>query len=127
MENQDNIEKEADLKRWFREDWRDISRKDEHGRHPPCGRQDASKGPYPKCRPRRKVSKETPSTYRGMSKKTKEKAIRQKRDAEKAPRVDKKPHMTSHHKLKKKSQSEVIMKKSDWLRIGMLQGWISNN
>jgi hypothetical protein len=60
-----------------------------------------------------------------MSKKTKEKAVTQKRDVEKAPRVDKKPHMASHHKLKKKSSVEVTMSKDQWLQIGKDLGWIS--
>jgi hypothetical protein len=75
MKNDENLEKEANLDRWFKEDWRDISKKDKNGKHPPCGRSDTSKGSYPKCRPSRKVSKETPTTSRGMSKKTKEKAV----------------------------------------------------
>ena len=124
MENNDNLDKEANLDRWFKEKWVDISKKDKHGKHPPCGRSDTSKGSYPKCRPSRKVSRETPTTSRGMSQKTKEKAVRQKRKAEKAPRVDKKPHMTSHHKLKKKSEVEVLLKKAQWIQIGLNQGWI---
>jgi len=125
MKNDENLEKEANLDRWFKEKWVDISKKDKNGKHPPCGRSDTSKGSYPKCRPSRKVSKETPTTSRGMSKKTKEKAVTQKRDAEKAPRVNKKPHMASHHKLKKKSSVEVTMSKDQWLQIGKDLGWIS--
>lgn len=98
--------KEANLDRWFAEKWVDISRKTKDGRHPPCGRSDASKGSYPKCRPSKKVSKDTPSTSRGMSAKTKARAVAQKRKAEQKPRVNKKPHMTSHHKLKKRSIDE---------------------
>jgi hypothetical protein len=61
-----------------------------------------------------------------MSKKTKSKAVRQKRDAEKSPRVDKKPHMTSHHDLKnKKSSSEIRMTKEAWFEIGLKAGWIN--
>lgn len=30
--------------------WVNICRKDENGKHPPCGRPDTSKGAYPKCR-----------------------------------------------------------------------------
>lgn len=32
-----------DLGRWFREKWVDISKKDKDGKHPPCGREAASK------------------------------------------------------------------------------------
>jgi len=125
MENK-SLEKSANLDRWFKEKWVDISRKDKKGKHPPCGRPDASKGAYPKCRPSKKVSKDTPSTSRGMSKKTKEKAVKQKRRAESATRVDKKPHMTSHHDLKnKKTYSEIRMNKEAWLRIGIKAGWIN--
>lgn len=119
--------KQADLRRWLKEQWVDISRKDKDGKHPPCGRSSANKGGgYPKCRPSKKVSKDTPSTSKGMSKKTKEKAVRQKRKAEKAPRSGKKPHMTSHHKLKKKSSVDFQIKftKEDWIRIGMSEGWL---
>jgi len=30
--------------------WVNICRKDENGKHPPCGRESDSKGAYPKCR-----------------------------------------------------------------------------
>ena len=53
------MNKEADLNRWFKEKWVDISRKDKSGKHPECGRDDADKGAYPKCRPSKKVSKES--------------------------------------------------------------------
>ena len=61
-----------DLRRWFKEKWVDVSRKDKDGKHPPCGRDEAktdSKG-YPKCRPSKKVSEDTPKTSRSMSQKT---------------------------------------------------------
>jgi hypothetical protein len=38
------MNKESDLKRWFKEKWVDISKKDESGKHPECGRSDADKG-----------------------------------------------------------------------------------
>ena len=40
------------LKKWFKEKWVDVSRKDKDGKHPPCGRSKAKKGSkgYPKCR-----------------------------------------------------------------------------
>ena len=70
-----------DLRRWFKEKWVDVSRKDKDGKHPPCGRGEAkkdSKG-YPKCRPSKKVSSETPKTTKGMSANDKEAATRRKR------------------------------------------------
>jgi len=87
-----------DLRRWFRERWVDISKKDASGKHPPCGRSKSKKKGYPKCRPSVKVSSETPETTGEMSKGEKIKAIRLKRKAEKKKRKDKKPHMTSHLK-----------------------------
>jgi len=58
-----------------------VGSKDKDGKHPPCGRSDAktdSKG-YPKCRPSKKVSKDTPKTSRSMSSKEKKAATRRKR------------------------------------------------
>ena len=89
-----------DLGRWFKEKWVDVSRKID-GKHPPCGRSDADgekgrKG-YPKCRPSKKVSKETPKVASSYSKKEKGAMTSQKRNAEKKdPKVGKgnKPTMT---------------------------------
>ena len=76
------MNKEADLKRWFKEKWVDISRKDKSGKHPECGRSDADKGAYPKCRPSKKISKETPTTSKSLSKRDKKKAVNIKRRKE---------------------------------------------
>lgn len=93
--------KQSNLDRWFKEDWVDISKKDESGKHPPCGRSDADeKSGYPKCRPSKRVSEETPETTKSMSKEEKTKAVAQKRRAEAKPREGKKPHMTSHAEKK---------------------------
>jgi hypothetical protein len=98
-----------DLKRWFREKWVDISRKDKSGKHPPCGRKKSSKKNYPKCRPSVKVSTETPETTGEMSDSEKKAAVRQKRSAEaKKKRKGKKPIMTSHHNIKE----EVLLEKN---------------
>jgi len=78
------MNKESDLKRWFKEKWVDISKKDESGKHPECGRSDADKGAYPKCRPSKKVSKETPTTSKSLSKRDKKKAVSIKRRKESA-------------------------------------------
>lgn len=75
-----------DLGRWFKEKWVDVSKKVD-GKHPPCGRSsaDGEKGRkgYPKCRPSKKVSKETPKTVSSYSKKEKKSMTNQKRKAEK--------------------------------------------
>ena len=94
-----------DLGRWFREKWVDISKKDKDGKHPPCGREAASKkhGAYPKCRPSKQVSSDTPETSGEMSKDEKEAAVRQKRRVEKKRRKDKKPHMASHKDIKEQT------------------------
>jgi hypothetical protein len=57
-----------DLRRWFKEKWVDISKKVK-GKHPPCGRKDADGKSYPKCRPSKKVSKETPKVASSYDKK----------------------------------------------------------
>lgn len=59
----------ASLRRWFKEEWVDISTK-KKGKHPPCGRKSAKKGEgrsYPKCRPKKKVSSKTPRTASSLS------------------------------------------------------------
>jgi hypothetical protein len=78
-----------DLKRWFKEKWVDVSKKVD-GKHPPCGRKEADGKSYPKCRPSKKVSKETPKTASSYSKKEKKSMTSQKRRAEKKePKVGK--------------------------------------
>ena len=71
-----------DLRRWFKEKWVDVSKKVD-GKHPPCGRKDADGKSYPKCRPSKKVSKETPKVASSYSKKEKKSMTTQKRRAEK--------------------------------------------
>ena len=71
-----------DLRRWFKEKWVDVSKKVD-GKHPPCGRKDAEGKSYPKCRPSKKVSKETPKVASSYSKKEKKSMTSQKRRAEK--------------------------------------------
>ena len=62
------------LDTWFKEKWVDVSRKDKDGKHPECGRDDADKGAYPKCTPKKKAD--------SMSKKEKKSASDRKRKAE---------------------------------------------
>ena len=91
-----------DLSRWFKEKWVDVSRKID-GKHPPCGRSDADgekgrKG-YPKCRPSKKVSKDTPKVASSYNKKEKKSMTSQKRRAEKKdPKIGKgnKPTFTRY-------------------------------
>jgi hypothetical protein len=97
-----------DLRRWFKEKWVDISRKDESGNYAPCGRSKSKKKKYPKCRPSIRVSSETPETSGEMTREEKIKAIRLKRKAEKKKRKGKKPHMTSHLK----EAVEILLEKN---------------
>lgn len=82
-----------DLGRWFKEKWVDVSKK-VGGKHPPCGRSsaDGEKGrkTYPKCRPSKKVSKDTPKIASSYDKKEKKNMTAQKRRAEKKdPKIGK--------------------------------------
>lgn len=89
-----------DLKRWFKEKWVDVSKK-VGGKHPPCGRKDANGKSYPKCRPSKKVSKETPKVASSYDKEEKKSMTQQKRRAEKKePKIGKgnKPTMTHYDK-----------------------------
>lgn len=79
----------ASLRRWFKEEWVDISKKDKNGKHPPCGRKSASTGEssdgkkrsYPKCRPKNKVSSKTPRTAGSLSKSQKARLSAEKKKA----------------------------------------------
>lgn len=110
------MNKESDLKRWFKEKWVDISRKDKSGSHPPCGRSDAEEGAYPKCRPEKKISKETPTIAKSLSKRDKKKAINIKRRKERtAPNKPagggaRKPKYT---KLSGENMSRAISKRAN--------------
>jgi hypothetical protein len=73
------VYRDSGLGRWFKEKWVDISRKKKSGGYAPCGRSDAKPGSYPKCRPSRRVSKQTPKTTGEMSDKEERSAISQKR------------------------------------------------
>jgi hypothetical protein len=89
-----------DLRNWFKEKWVDVSKKVD-GKHPPCGRKDADGKAYPKCRPSKKVSSETPKVASSYDKDEKKAMTQQKRRAEKQdPKIGKgnKPTMTSYKK-----------------------------
>jgi hypothetical protein len=73
------------------------------GKHPPCGRQDTSKGSYPKCRAAGVAGK--------MSDSQKKSACQQKRTAEKKDTQTgkgQKPVMTHYKPKKKKTQNESL-------------------
>lgn len=66
-------EKGAALKRWFKEDWKDVrTGKD-------CGRGKDEKRGTPYCRPTKKVSSKTPKTAGEMSASEKRKKIAEKK------------------------------------------------
>jgi hypothetical protein len=88
-----------DLRRWFKEKWVDVSKK-VNGKYPPCGRKDADGKSYPKCRPSKKISKETPKIASSYNKKEKAAMTQQKRRAERNnPKIGKgnKPTMTHYN------------------------------
>ena len=66
-------EKGAALKRWFKEDWKDVRT----GK--PCGRQEGEKRGTPYCRPTKRVSSKTPKTAGEMSSSEKRKKISEKK------------------------------------------------
>ncbi len=73
--------------------WVNICRKDENGKHPPCGRESAKDTAYPKCRAAGVASK--------MGDAEKKSACQQKRRAEKSHNksgTGNKPKMVSHKK-----------------------------
>jgi hypothetical protein len=80
--------------------WVNICSKDKDGKHPPCGRPDADKGSYPKCRASGVAGKMTDSQ--------KKSACAQKRSAEKKDTQTgkgQKPVMTSYKPKKSKNES----------------------
>tara|TARA_B100001063_G_C16761384_1_gene556131 strand:+ start:1425 stop:1778 length:354 start_codon:yes stop_codon:yes gene_type:complete len=64
---------DEDLKKWFKQKWVNIGKKDKSGKHPECGTSGEKRG-YAKCVPASKAA--------GMSKKDKESATRRKRSAQ---------------------------------------------
>jgi hypothetical protein len=65
--------KGAALKRWFKEDWKDVST----GK--PCGRSKGEKRGTPYCRPSKRVSEKTPKTSKEKSSSEKAKKVKQKK------------------------------------------------
>lgn len=66
-------EKGASLKRWFKEEWTDIST----GK--PCGRSEGESRGTPYCRPKKRISSKTPKTAKEMSNSEKSKKIAEKK------------------------------------------------
>jgi hypothetical protein len=66
-------EKGAALRRWFREDWKDVRT----GKA--CGRREGEKRGTPYCRPSKRVSSKTPKTSSEMSAAEKKKKIAEKK------------------------------------------------
>ena len=64
------------LDRWFRERWVDVTRPSRRG-YARCGRS-SRRGPYPVCRPSRRVSSATPTTVRELSRRRLDRAKRRK-------------------------------------------------
>lgn len=62
----------ASLKRWFKEEWKDVRT----GK--PCGRRKGEKRGTPYCRPSKRVSSKTPKTASELSSSEKRSRIRQK-------------------------------------------------
>lgn len=87
----------SDLREWLKEDWVRVSDPSK-----PCGRSDADKGKYPKCRPKASVKQ--------MTKSERESAVKRKRKAEKTKkRKGKKPiNVSTYPKKKKKSNLEML-------------------
>lgn len=72
------------LKRWYREKWVDLNRpiRNSEGKivgYKSCGRSKSDKmDKYPLCRPSKRVNKMTPRTYKSISKKSIQRAKKQK-------------------------------------------------
>lgn len=66
--------KTTGLKRWFREKWVNVSKKNK----PACGRT-SLRSAYPLCRPTKRITKNTPATVRELSTSKIKKASRKKK------------------------------------------------
>ena len=109
----EDMVKTSELDRWFKEKWVDISKKKD-GKHPPCGRSDADKGKYPKCRPSKRVTKQTPRTSKELSSSQKASAVRAKR------KVEKKPSKPAGGKARKPKIAPALKRRASDSRISQL-------
>lgn len=66
-------EKGASLRRWFKEEWTDVRT----GK--PCGRAEGEKRGVPYCRPKKRISEDTPKTIGEMTSYEKAKKIAEKK------------------------------------------------
>jgi hypothetical protein len=71
------------LPRWFKENWIDLNRpiKNSSGKiigYHSCGRKNTLTEKYPLCRPSKKITKKTPRTYHELTKKSINKAKKEK-------------------------------------------------
>ena len=66
------------LTRWFKEDWVDLNRPI-NGSFADCGRNNTDTGKYPLCRPSKRITKDTPKTYKEISQESIRKAKREKK------------------------------------------------
>ena len=93
-----------DLRKWFKQKWVNIGKKDKSGKHPECGTSGDKKG-YAKCVPASKAS--------SMSKKEKESSTRRKRAAQnKANRGGKKIKGQGRKPVRVSTNPEAITKES---------------
>jgi len=74
-------EKGAALKRWFKEDWKDVRT----GKA--CGRQEGESRGTPYCRPSKRVSSKTPKTSGEMTRSEKQSKISEKKRVGSGKRV----------------------------------------
>ena len=101
---------DENLRKWFKQKWVNIGKKDKSGKHPPCGSSGKKRG-YAKCVPASKAAR--------MSKKEKESATRRKRAAQNkagrggkdSPGQGKAPIRVSTKPKKRKSESTMKISK----------------
>jgi len=80
-----NININSGLLRWYKENWINLNKpiKSKTGKiigYEKCGRKSVkTKEPYPLCRPEKRITKETPKTYKELSKKQIEEAKKTKK------------------------------------------------
>lgn len=70
--------KKEGISRWFMQRWINVCESDPPHKMVECGRNDASRGRYPVCRPYIRISPETPTTYDEVPKEQIAKACRRK-------------------------------------------------
>ena len=84
------------LRKWFKDKWVNIGKKDKDGKHPPCGSSGKKRG-YAKCVPASKA--------RGMSKKQKASAILVEKEQHKIKQVE----VVNNQQDKVRNQSTFLL------------------